>query len=86
MDFERLYMNGKINVQKGNSWAMIFFSSSNVYNHQVSARTNSCCSKKAKLFSPQLDRHVLGKGGDKTSKKTTIFLSIYFHRLDNKIA
>ena len=54
--------------------------------HQVSARTNSCCSKKAKLFSPQLDRHVLGKGGDKTSKKTTIFLSIYFHRLDNKIA
>ena len=85
MDFERLYMNGKINVQKGNSWAIIFFSSSNVY-HQVSARTNSCCSKKAKLFSPQLDRHVLGKGGHKTSKKTTIFLSIYFHRLDNKIA
>lgn len=67
MDFERLYMNGKINVQKGNSWAIIFFSSSNVYNHQVSARTNSCCSKKAKLFSPQLDQQVLGKGGDKTS-------------------
>lgn len=67
MDFERLYMNGKINVQKGNSWAIVFFASSNVYNHQVSARTNSCCSKKAKLFSPQLDRHVLGKGRDKTS-------------------
>lgn len=56
MDFERLYMNGKINVQKGNSWAIVFFASSNVYNHQVSARTNSCCSKKAKLFSPQLAR------------------------------
>lgn len=67
MDFERLYMNGKINVQKGNSWAIVFFSSSNVYNHQVSARTNSCCSEKAKLFSPQLDQQVLGKGGDKTS-------------------
>ena len=25
MDFERLYMNGKINVQKGNSGAIIFF-------------------------------------------------------------